>query len=323
MDVEKHSYIIRSDVTLQPDQYLGMLIEQGATQVIDRHPAFISCGLMNRIENLPVLGENGKLRLLLIGSVLTNNNEPTLRLEDFISGEKISCLPSPCSSNNAGLVTALKNLQMVLQVCFSDAFGRALESFIDKLEGVSRPMELVPSDFLKYSIQLSLKRFFREVSTVRGSVLQAGLSLKTPVLAALHLTALFDKLAADLSNHPLMVMRDAYFRLRIRPSSLFTPERTASKREVTAARAEKPALSTVTPSDSKKEASSRPCVGHLGHLLGAVNKDGRPYTCKFGKDCAFRHVSVDDKSKQRLLDIVGSLTSTPRADLTRAVIKRS
>ena len=66
----------------------------------------------------------------------------------------------------------------------------------------------------------------------------------------------------------------------------------------------------------------RTCVGHLGHALGAVSKDGKPYTCKFGKDCAFKHVEVEGKSKQKLLDIAGSLTTTARADLTRAVMKR-
>ena len=136
LDSAKHYYSIRSDITLQPDYYRGMLFEQGDTQTIDRHAAFTSCGLMNRIENLPVLGENGKLKLLLVGSILTDNNEPTLRLEDFISGEKISSKPSPCPSNNAGMVTVLKNVQMVLQVCFSDVFGTALADFIDKLEGV-------------------------------------------------------------------------------------------------------------------------------------------------------------------------------------------
>ena len=210
MDAAKHHYSIRADVTLQPDHYRGMLFEQGATQTIDRHPAFISCGLMNRIENLPVLGEIGKLKLLLVGSVLTDNGEPTLLLEDFVSGEKISSKPLPCPSNNAGLVMALKNVQMVLQVCFSDVFGTALDEFIDKLEGVCRPMELVPADFLKYSVQLSLKRFFREVSTVRGPALQAGLSLKTPELCASHLAAIFGKLATDLADHPWMVMREAY-----------------------------------------------------------------------------------------------------------------
>ena len=126
-------------------------------QAIDRHPAFSSCGLINRIEKLLVLGEIGKLKLLLVGLVLTDNGAPTLCLEDFISGEKVTCKPSPCLSNNAGLVTALKNLQMVIQVCFSDIFGKALESFVDKLEDATRPMELVASDFLKHSVQFNIR----------------------------------------------------------------------------------------------------------------------------------------------------------------------
>ena len=169
-----------------------------------------------------------------------------------------------------------------------------------------------------------LKRFFREVSTVRGPALLGGLSLKTPELCASYLTAIFGKTAADLANHSLMVMREAYFRLRIvRPLVSFSVEKTPTKKEAIVCKAEKPVASTVTPLDDKKELSSRPCVGHLGRLLGAVNKDGRPYACKFGKDCTFRHISAEDKSKQRLLDIVGSLAAIPRADLTRAVVKRS
>ena len=324
MDAPKQCYSIGSDVTLQPDHYLGMLYEQGDTQAADRHPTFLSCGLINRIERLPVLAEIGKLKLLLVGSVLTDNGAPTLCLEDFISGEKITCKPSPCPSNNAGLMAALKNVQLVMQVCFSNFFGKALESFIDKLEGASRPMELVASDFLKHSVQHNLKRFFREVSSVRGSDVQDGVSFKSPELCAAYLTSLFNKLAEDLSDHPMMVRRDAHFRLRsVRPTVSFSSEKTLAKKEVVSGKVEKSAASAVTPTDVKKENHSRICIGHLGQLLEAVDKDGRPYKCKFEKDCAFRHVTIEDKSRQRLLDIVGSFTTIPRADLTRAVDKRS
>ena len=159
---------------------------------------------------------------------------------------------------------------------------------------------------------------------MRGPDVQAGLSFKTPELCAAYLTTLFDKLAEELSNHPMMVMRDAHFRLRVvHPLVLLSLEKTPAKKEAAVVRAEKPPASAVTPSDNRKEISTRPCAGHLGNLLGAVNKDGRLYTCKFGKDCAFRHITIEGKSRQRLLDIVGSLTAVPRADLTRAVVKRS
>ena len=48
-----------------------------------------------------------------------------------------------CSSNNTGLIAAVKNFQTVMQIIFSDAFETCLEAFIDNLEGVYRPMELV------------------------------------------------------------------------------------------------------------------------------------------------------------------------------------
>ena len=163
---------------------------------------------------------------------------------------------------------------MVLQTCFSDIFGKALESFVDKLEGVCRPLELVPADFLKHSVELSLKRFFREVSTVRGSDLQAGLSLKTPEQCAVFLTGLFDKLALDLSDYPVMVMRDAYFRLRSRPSASSALEKAPAKKEGSGTKAERPATAAVTPSSNKKAVSSRPCVGHLAKELGAVQQEG-------------------------------------------------
>ena len=93
MDTAKQCYSIRSDVALQPDDYRGMLFEQGDAQAVDRHPAFLSCGIMNRIKNLPVLGEIVKLTLLLVGSVFTDNGAPTLCSEDFFSGNKIASKP--------------------------------------------------------------------------------------------------------------------------------------------------------------------------------------------------------------------------------------
>ena len=116
--------------------------------------------------------------------MLADNNDATFGLEDFFYGEKTSSKPSRCPSNNAGMVTVLKNFQMIMQLCFPDAFEDSLEAFVDNLEGVCRPMELVALDFLKHAVELNLERFFREVSTEKGSALPAGLSLKTPEFCA-------------------------------------------------------------------------------------------------------------------------------------------
>ena len=67
---------------------------------------------------------------------------------------------------------------------------------------------------------------------MKGTDLQAGQSFKTPELCAAYLTTLFDKLAEELSNHPMMVMREAHFRLRaVRPLVSFSSEKTPAKKE--------------------------------------------------------------------------------------------
>jgi hypothetical protein len=97
----------------------------------------------------------------MIGSVLLEGvGEETLTLEDFVTGEKIANRAAVCPTGNSGMVGALKNIQMVLQIVFSDAFENCLEAFIDNLEGVYRPMELVSADFLKQMVEITIMRFF-------------------------------------------------------------------------------------------------------------------------------------------------------------------
>ena len=113
-----------------------MLCEQGDTQAEDRHEAFISCGLISRVQRLQVFSKSEKLKLLLMGAVLLEgSNEATLSLEDFVTGEKITSTALICPSNNSGLIGALKNLQTILQIVFSDEYKECLAPFIEKLEG--------------------------------------------------------------------------------------------------------------------------------------------------------------------------------------------
>ena len=116
-----------------------------------------------------------------------------------------------------------------------------------------------------------------------------------------------------------MVMREAHFRIKVARGIIVpSAEKPPVKKETAVVKEGKPVVSL----GDKREKSTKTCVGDLGESLGAVNKDGRPYACKFGDACTFVHMSIANKSKQRLLDIVGSLTATARADLTRAVLKR-
>ena len=51
MDPEKLEYSISTDLVLQPELYRSMVCEQGDTQSDDRHSAFMSCGLISRVQN--------------------------------------------------------------------------------------------------------------------------------------------------------------------------------------------------------------------------------------------------------------------------------
>jgi hypothetical protein len=220
-----------------------------------------------------------------------------------------------------GLISALKNFQTVMQVVFSDVFETCLESFIDNLEGVFRPMEVVSADFLKYSVELTLRKFFRVVKSVKNTALTEQ-SLDNPQKCAIFITDLFDKLADNLSDHPSMAKKEAYFRFQIsRRSELALP----TKPNTPTPKAEKAAVRLNSPANAeepKKAVTAKPCVGHLGNQLGALKKNGRPYSCSFVKDRTFRYISVVGKTDQRLTDLTSAMPEPAKTDIRKAIQHR-
>jgi hypothetical protein len=252
--------------------------------------------------------------------------EPTLSLDNFTNGEKISGKASACSSNNVGIIQALKNFQTVMQIVFSDVFATSLEVFIDLLEGVQRPMDVVAADFLRYSVELTLRKLFRIIRSVRGTAL-ADYSVKTPELCAILLARLFKKLADDLADPATLLGLDTYYRVRVSrrketeaSNNYTTPAKSgranAEKHVVTIAQ------TPMKPAEEVKAPPSKPCSGHLGGLLSAVRKDGRAYVCNHGKDCSFKHITLVGKTNQRLQDIIAAMPIAVRDDLKKAVENR-
>lgn len=236
-------------------------------------------------------------------------------MEDFVTGKRIPSKPSICPSNNAGLIGALKNLQTVLQIVFSDEFEDCFGDFIEKLKGAVNPMELVASDFLTYSVELALRKVFRVIRSVK-SIELGGLNVQGPDNCAKFFTDSFEKLSEDLSDHQLMAKTEAYFRLkmsrRIEGSSL------VNRAEVPAPEQEKAAVKFLEPTVEKGAAATKVC----GKQLDAVRKDGRPYTCGFRKDCTFIHMSVAGKSNQKLNDIASGMPSAMKQDLLKAILAK-
>ena len=311
MDTEKLDYSISTDLVLQPEAYRSMICEQGDTQTDDQHPAFTACGLISRVQSLALFSNKEKLKLMLIGSVLVEGSaEPSLSLEDFVTKEPISNRAAPCASHNSGIVAALKNLAMVMHIIFSNYFENALAIFIGHLEGAKRIMEVVPADFLRHSVELALRKFFRVVRSVKATAI-VEMKVASPKECATYLTWLFDRLAEDLSSHPLMVRQEAYYRCRL--------ARSPAKQPAAAAKGEKQKTTSTEKKEEPKTPPSKPCAGHLGNLLGAVNKEGRRYSCTRGDLCKFRHVTINNKTDQRLMDLLVSMPPAAQTDLKKAI----
>lgn len=319
MDTERREYAITTDLALQTEVYRRMLCEQGETQAEDRIPAFMSCGLISRVYRLQFFKKTEKLKLLLMGCVLLEgSDEPTLNLEDFVTQEKISTKSTPCTSGNVGLVSALKNIQLAMQIVFSEFFETCLELFIEHLEGAFRPLELVAADFLKHSVELVLRRSFRIIRSVKSSSLP-GISVENPEHCAALFQANFEKLSDDLSEHHSMVKLDSRFRVFLaskeevvgknRPEMFITPK------------AERQSVKLVDGTKEEKvpPGPSKICSGHMGKQLSAVRKDGRPYLCAYDKSCTFVHMSIAGKSDERLLEIASTMPSPIKHDLIRAI----
>jgi hypothetical protein len=89
----------------------------------------------------------------------------------------------PCLDSNRVIVYGLENVQLFMAIYLSPVFAEALAVFIDQLEGEIRPFQLVPADFLIYSIERTLKRFFQTVSEDPGPAI-VGLPPGIPDLTA-------------------------------------------------------------------------------------------------------------------------------------------
>jgi hypothetical protein len=319
MELDRREYGITYDLVLQAEVYRRMLCEQGDTQSEDRMEIFMSCGLISRVHRISVFSKTEKLKLLLMGSVLMEGSyEPSLNLEDFTTGDKITTGSNPCPNNNIGLISVMKNLQLVLQIVFSDAFGNCLDNFIEDLEGAVRPLELVAADFLRHSVELVLRRCFRIIRSVKSSSL-ADYSVETPELCAVLFTSSFDKMSYDLSEHHSMMRHDAHYRVQLTRKNEFQ----ARIRHESGAGAKVEKQSVKFAGDIKEEkgapSPSKICSGHLGKQLSAVRKDGRAYSCGYDKNCTFAHVSITGKSDERLTEIANTMPSPIKSDMVRAI----
>ena len=295
MDPERWEYAMGTDFTLQPEEYRRMLVEQSQTRSSSRNESFNSCGKLDRVHKLEFTVKSTKMELLLKGSVLVQGAEPTLSLEDFIEGEKILSDATICPNFNRALVATLRNVQVVLEIVFSPAFKGCLDAFIEQLEGEDRTMELVTSDFLRYSVENSLRQFFRVVRSEKAAVVRNESRVSNPVECCVFMKSLFMKLMSELADHQMRLVDEAYFRKRL-ASKCIEPQESSSLKKVRG--------SALSP------AQKGVCAGHLGKYLKIDHTDGVRFKCDYGKDCRFLHPVLKSASKKDIRGLIDALPAS-------------
>jgi hypothetical protein len=311
LDKLRWEYAMGPDYKLQTEEYRNTIMQQGRTRGDHKHKAFLTTSFLDRIQGLHLVQKSDDLELLLTGQLFVEGGSPTLELMDFAipnSSERISTGSSVCPFQNRPLVALLRNLQDTLMVFFSSAYQTCLDDFIKDLEGSERPMELVAADFLKYSVEETLRKFFRVIRSERRGPDSTEMPISNPEQCAAYLRSLFHQLSRDMKDDATRWVEEDYYRMRVAREAESPKPTTPSSR---------------TPEKSTEKAStSRPCAGHLGKQLKAVMPDGTGYKCKFGRTCIFKHIGKTGKSHAELLELIAQMPASAQGDL-KAAIKKS
>jgi hypothetical protein len=314
LDRDRWDQLAGKDYKLQASTYRVFILQQGRLREDHRHKAFASCGVLDQVQGLGVSRKSDETKLLLMGHILVEGDEPTLTLADFVDPEEgiqISTCDSVCPLQNRPLIAVLKNLQLAMEVFLSSEFKNVFEEFIYALEGTSRPLDRVFADFLKYQVEINLRKFFRVVSSESSLSTLEEAPLTNPEECACFLNSLFATLVDTLKDHHLRALEDEYFRIAITRD-----ERIAARLAPTSSSKAKPKAEAPA---KKPQSPLRTCAGHFGKQLKATFPDGRPYKCSFGQACKFRHVTKIGKTHAEIIQIVEQLPAPAKEDLMKAV----
>jgi hypothetical protein len=158
-----------------------------------------------------------------------------------------------------------------MEVFLSSEFKNVFEAFIYALEGTSRPLDRVFADFLKYQVEINLRKFFRVVSSESYLSTLEEAPLTNPEECAFFLHSLFATLVDNLKDHHLRALKDEYFRIAITRDERIVARLALTSSSKTKPKADAPA--------KKPQSPLRTCAGHFGKQLKAIlpaTEDGRP-----------------------------------------------
>ena len=207
-------YTMGTECILQVEEYARVISEQSVSRASERDVGFECCSLLDRIWNLGFSSDMPLLKKLLTGD-FGGSTADALNLQKFAGRSiKIPVEVTPCPNQNMALVTAFRNMDLVLSVFYGAAFRGTTTAFIDQLEGLQRPMELAPSGFLLHSVDIVLSKYFRALR-MATTVANAGLrDISTPINCAARLSAVLQEFSSTIDTQEKLSEAMAWYQLR-------------------------------------------------------------------------------------------------------------
>lgn len=111
-------------------------------------------------------------------------------------------------------------------IFFGSAFHKATDAFVDKLECLHQPMELVPSGFLLHLLELALSKYFRALRMATTTVNMTLRDISTPAACATYLSLVLKIFVSTLDTQEKLNEAMARYQLLDYPSRLGNPAKT-------------------------------------------------------------------------------------------------
>ena len=298
-DGERWPYVMGTECELQAEEYARVINEQSTLRITERDPGFKCCGLLDRVFNLNFSVDIPLLKKLLTGDFGGPPGD-ALDLQKFAGrAVKIPIELTPCPHQNRALVVAVKNMELVFVIFFGSAFHKATDAFVDKLEGLHRPMELAPSGFLLHSLELALSKYFRALRMATTTVNMTLRDVSTPAACATYLSLVLKTFVSTLDTQEKLNEAMARYQLLDYRSRLGNPAKTllpGSKSE--------PKVKAAVSADAKKAV----CGEHFaGQVKAQDPRTSRTFTCQYGDACRFHHDDITNWTEAKKTNTAAGL----------------
>ena len=233
-----------------------------------------------------------------------------MTVESFCAGDKPSHEAFPCVRHNAPLIASLEALTVALEILFSPSFANVCGDFVDVLKGIDRDFKLTNSGFLFHSVERVVAKFFRVISKEDTAVDVPGSDVTNPVGCAALLKVMLADLVSNLVDVPKAMVQEKKYTVLMRLAKEATSNNTKES-------SSKPAEGAEVGNQVTREGAL--CGMHIGSQLKAKKEGGGLFKCVRAPSCPFRHVCLNQVTKDEVLTELPNMPVWMRSALDKLV----